>query len=120
MKKALVAVAILAALGTAHAQFKIGGKLAYDIKRSDNTVTTMSPMDTSNINFTATESIGNGIRSGVGYKTGGNITKSWCSFATDMSRGVSGLWLWFGLCSCSYRWSLYDTSPRNKIVEVEK
>jgi predicted porin len=76
MKKALVAVAILAALGTAHAQFKIGGKLAYDIKRADNSSTTMSPMDTSNINFTATESIGNGItvKAYAEIQPGGNGT----------------------------------------------
>ena len=76
MKKTLVAVAILAALGTAHAQFKIGGKLAYDIKRSDNTTTTMSPMDISNINFTATESVGNGVtvRAYAEIQPGGNGT----------------------------------------------
>ena len=76
MKKALVAVAILAALGTAHAQFKIGGKIAYDIKRSSNSSTTVSPMDTSNINFTATESIGNGItvKAYAEIQPGGNGT----------------------------------------------
>jgi hypothetical protein len=76
MKKALVAVAILAALGTAHAQFKIGGKIAYDIKRADNSATTVSPMDTSNINFTATESVGNGItvRAYAEIQPGGNGT----------------------------------------------
>ena len=76
MKKALVAVAILAALGTAHAQLKIGGKIAYDIKRADNSSTTMSPMDTSNINFTATESIGNGItvKAYAEIQPGGNGT----------------------------------------------
>ena len=76
MKKALVAVVILAALGTAHAQFKIGGKIAYDIKRASNSSTTVSPMDTSNINFTATESIGNGItvRAYAEIQPGGNGT----------------------------------------------
>lgn len=76
MKKALVAVVILAALGTAHAELKIGGKIAYDIKRASNSSTTVSPMDTSNINFTSTESIGNGItvKAYAEIQPGGNGT----------------------------------------------
>jgi hypothetical protein len=78
MKKVLAVVALVAAFGSVHAQpaFKIGGSIAYDIKKLSNAPLTVAPVSTSNINLTATESFGGGVtlKAYTEIQPGGNGT----------------------------------------------
>ena len=78
MKKALVVAAILAAFGSAHAELKIGGKIAYDVTKADSSSMTVAPMSTSNINFSSTESLGSGVtvKAYAEIQPGGNGTNA--------------------------------------------